>query len=84
MKISNLPKQAAVSLINFYQAALSPDHSWLKGRFPVGFCRHFPSCSQYAKEAILKFGVFKGIWLAGGRIVRCNPWTKPKIDLIPN
>lgn len=80
----SIPSRLAVAAINLYQTLLSPDHSWLKARFPHGYCRHYPSCSQYTKEAVLKFGVVKGGYLGARRIVKCNPWTEPKIDLIPN
>ena len=82
--ITSLPKQLAVILINIYQVLLSPDHSWLKAKYPLGFCRHYPSCSEYSKQSIIKFGFVKGLWLSAKRISRCNPWAKPTIDLIPN
>ena len=37
-------------------------------------CAHIPTCSNYAIQAINEWGVFKGLWLATKRIVRCNPW----------
>jgi putative membrane protein insertion efficiency factor len=43
-------------------------------------CRFEPSCSIYAKEAILKYGVIKGIWLGSKRIARCHPWGKTGYD----
>lgn len=46
-------------------------------------CRFYPSCSQYAKEAVLKHGVFGGVSLAVGRILRCHPWNPGGIDLVP-
>jgi hypothetical protein len=55
-----------VALIRFYQFAISP----LIG--PK--CRFTPTCSQYAKEALQKYGPLKGSWLAIKRIGRCNPW----------
>ena len=77
------PRQIGAKIIGLYQKLLSPDHGWLSARFPYGYCRHYPSCSQYAKEAILKHGLFKGGFYAFLRILRCNPFSKPKIDLIP-
>jgi len=82
--IVDLPKQLSIGLINLYQLLLSPDHSWLKAKFPHGYCKFYPSCSQYSKEAIIKFGFFKGWYLGAKRIVRCHPWAEPKVDLIPN
>jgi putative membrane protein insertion efficiency factor len=53
-------------LIKIYQKLISP----LLG--PQ--CRFTPTCSQYAKEALEKYGIFKGGWMAIKRIGRCNPW----------
>jgi uncharacterized protein len=80
--IANLPKRVAVSLINIYQATLSPDHSWLKARFAYGYCRHYPSCSEYSKQAIGSRGLIKGGWLSIKRLATCHPWAEPKIDLV--
>lgn len=80
----NLPANFAVGLINFYQFTLSPDHSWLKVRFPYGYCRHFPSCSEYSKNAISKLGLIKGTGLGIVRIIKCNPFSKPSIDPVSN
>ena len=55
-----------ILLINIYQKIISP----ILG--PK--CRFTPTCSQYAKEALIKHGVFKGGWVAIKRIGRCNPW----------
>jgi len=80
----NIPKRLGLFLISAYQALLSPDHSWLKARYPYGYCRHYPSCSEYSKQAIESKGLIKGVWLGVKRISRCNPWTEPTIDLISN
>ncbi len=77
-------KKLAILLINLYQRTLSPDHGFLRSKYPHGFCRHYPSCSQYTKEAIEKFGLVRGSFLGVKRIAKCNPWTKPKVDLVPN
>jgi putative membrane protein insertion efficiency factor len=82
--IVSLPKNLALALISIYQVLLSPDHSWLKAKYPYGFCRHYPTCSEYSKQSIAKFGLVKGLWLSAKRISQCNPWAEPKIDLIPN
>jgi putative membrane protein insertion efficiency factor len=66
----------AISLaIEVYQRLISP----LLGPN----CRYYPSCSQYAREAVLKYGVRYGIALAAKRIVRCNPWNPGGVDLVP-
>ena len=81
--IASLPTLCLVFAIKLYQRLLSPDHSWLRTRYPYGYCRHYPSCSEYSKQAIESRGLFQGGWLAIKRIARCNPWTEPKVDLVP-
>ncbi|HLD31386.1 MAG TPA: membrane protein insertion efficiency factor YidD [Patescibacteria group bacterium] len=68
-------------LIWLYQKTISPDHGWFRSRFPHGYCRFYPSCSQYAKEVIVKRGLLVGSLKAGYRILRCNPWSKGGVDL---
>jgi len=46
-------------------------------------CRFTPSCSEYAREAILVHGALKGSWLALRRIARCNPWGASGFDPVP-
>lgn len=74
-----------VRLIEIYQAVLSPDHSfWAKHRFPHGYCRFYPSCSEYAKQSLQKHGWFFGIGRAVGRILRCNPFSAGGYDPLSN
>ena len=61
--------------IRFYRACISP-------MFPPA-CRYVPTCSQYAIEAITKYGPVKGLWLAGKRILRCHPWGGSGYDPVP-
>ncbi|MBO5078609.1 MAG: membrane protein insertion efficiency factor YidD [Oscillospiraceae bacterium] len=61
-------KKVFLALIRFYQRAASP--------YTPAACRFTPTCSQYAYEAITKYGVFKGGWLALRRLLRCNPFYK--------
>jgi putative membrane protein insertion efficiency factor len=82
--IKQLPKKIVIRLINVYQFLLSPDHSWLKARFPHGYCRFYPSCSEYAKQSVERFGVFKGLSLGLIRLVKCHPWAEPKVDPVPH
>jgi putative membrane protein insertion efficiency factor len=82
--IFNLPKRVVVAIISFYQATLSPDHGWLRGRFPHGYCRFYPSCSEYTKQSVERFGVVKGLWLGMIRLSKCHPWSEPKVDPVPN
>lgn len=61
--------------IRFYRAAISP-------MFPPA-CRYVPTCSQYAIEAITKYGPLKGLWLAVKRLLRCHPWGGSGFDPVP-
>jgi putative membrane protein insertion efficiency factor len=46
-------------------------------------CRFYPSCSQYAQEAIARYGAGKGLWLTVRRLMRCNPWHCGGHDPVP-
>ena len=61
-------KKVFLLLIRFYQKAISP-------HFPA-CCRFRPTCSAYAYEAIEKYGICKGGWLAFRRLMRCHPFYK--------
>jgi uncharacterized protein len=65
----------AVFLITVYQKLVSP-------LFPPS-CRFVPTCSQYAKEAIVKFGIARGSYLAARRILRCHPFHAGGYDPVP-
>lgn len=69
-------KWLLLKIIRLYQKTLSFDHGPMKHRYPGGFCRFSPSCSQYTYEAIEKYGSIKGGWMGFWRILRCNPWNK--------
>ena len=69
-------KKIFIRLIVFYQKYLSA----LKGG---STCKYIPTCSQYAIEAIEKYGAFKGGLLAAWRIIRCNPFSKGGFDPVP-
>jgi putative membrane protein insertion efficiency factor len=43
-------------------------------------CRYYPSCSEYAVQAIMRFGILRGLILAGWRLLRCNPWSRGGFD----
>ena len=73
--VSRLGVAAAVGLVMAYQLLISP---WL-GR-P---CRHTPSCSAYAIEALGRFGVLRGGWLTVKRLARCHPWGTSGYDPVP-
>ena len=63
-------KQLLLSLLRFYRREISPL------RPPC--CRFIPSCSEYALEAVEKYGVLKGGWLALRRLSRCHPFHRQK------
>lgn len=58
--------------IKLYQKTVSP----LTGQR----CKYHPSCSEYAVQAITKFGILRGLVLAGWRLLRCNPWSRGGFD----
>ncbi|MCM1489705.1 MAG: membrane protein insertion efficiency factor YidD [Muribaculum sp.] len=68
-------KTLLLGMIRFYQYAISP-HT------PPS-CRYVPTCSQYAVEAIQKYGVLKGGWLSIKRLSRCHPWGGSGFDPVP-
>ncbi len=65
----------ALGLIKLYQNTVS--------KVLPSVCRFQPTCSQYALEAIKKYGFARGIWLAAKRIVRCNPFSEGGYDPVP-
>jgi putative membrane protein insertion efficiency factor len=62
----------AVAPIRLYQIVFSPA---LGAR-----CKYYPSCSEYAAQAIQRFGILRGLILAGWRLLRCNPWSHGGFD----
>ena len=68
-------KRVLIFIINIYQRTLSPDHGWFSARYPGGYCKYHPDCSEYCKQAIEKKGAFRGVGLGIWRIVRCNHWS---------
>jgi putative membrane protein insertion efficiency factor len=72
-----------VAFIRFYQATWSPDHSPRRRLYPAGYCRWHPTCSEYTAQAVMRFGSARGLWLGMRRIVRCHPWQRGGVDLVP-
>lgn len=73
--LSHLPRRLLQGLIRLYQIVLSP----LIGNQ----CRFHPSCSHYAMEAVGRFGVVRGSWLAAARLARCHPLHPGGFDPVP-
>jgi len=71
-----------VKIIELYQKTLSPDEGWFKSRYPGGYCKYTPHCSEYGRQAYLKRGFFYGTVLTVWRLMRCNPWSKGGNDPI--
>lgn len=67
-------RQLVVLPIRAYQRLLSP----VLGER----CKYYPSCSEYAAQSILRFGILRGLVLAVWRLVRCNPWSLGGVDLV--
>jgi len=68
-------KKILLKMINFYQNHIS---LWLKSKNVN--CKFYPSCSEYTKQAIEKYGALKGTILGMYRILRCNPFSKGGYD----
>jgi hypothetical protein len=73
---SNPPAALLVLVIRVYQRVMSP----LLGPR----CKYYPSCSEYAAQAVSRFGILRGLVLAGWRVLRCNPWSHGGLDPVEN
>ena len=58
-------------------------YRWLLSPLLPPACRFHPSCSQYAEEALERYGVWRGGWLAARRLCRCGPWHPGGCDPLP-
>jgi len=73
--VTRAPRLAGRGLVQIYRYTLAP----LIGPR----CRHLPTCSDYADEAISRFGLWAGGWMALARILRCQPWGTSGLDFLP-
>jgi putative membrane protein insertion efficiency factor len=64
----------AIAPIRVYQRAISPA---LPQR-----CKYYPSCSEYAVQAVRSYGILRGLVLAAWRLLRCNPWSLGGVDFV--
>ena len=70
----NAPRLAGRGLVQLYRHTLSP---------LVGFeCRHLPTCSDYADQAIERYGLWAGGWMTLARLLRCQPWGTAGLDFV--
>lgn len=69
-------QQSALAALRLYKILISPIFA--------GSCRFLPSCSDYAAEAVTRFGVIRGSWLAGRRLARCHPLGGHGVDAGPS
>lgn len=72
--MKNFAIRVAISPLKFYQKWISPA---LAPR-----CKYYPSCSQYAIDAVTEYG-FKGVGMSAWRLIRCNPWSHGGVDYVP-
>jgi putative membrane protein insertion efficiency factor len=67
-------RKIVIAPLRFYQYAISPG---LPAR-----CRYYPTCSEYAVQAVRRYGILRGVVLAAWRLVRCNPWSHGGVDFV--
>lgn len=68
-------KKILIKIISWYQRNIS---LWLESKNIR--CKYYPTCSEYTKKAINKYGCIKGVSLGGGRVLKCNPFSKGGYD----
>ncbi|MDQ7783134.1 MAG: membrane protein insertion efficiency factor YidD [Desulfomonilaceae bacterium] len=73
--VFNLGRYTLGGAIRLYQILISP--------LLTSSCRFYPTCSEYARDAVLRYGVFKGSWLALRRLLRCRPFGPGGFDPVP-
>jgi putative membrane protein insertion efficiency factor len=71
----SLPRAILVGMIRFYQRFISP--------LTPPSCRFHPTCSEYTRQAIVRHGVVKGVWLGIRRILKCHPFHPGGFDPVP-
>jgi putative membrane protein insertion efficiency factor len=73
-----VPRTVVAGAVKVYQRTVSPLLSWRGPR-----CRFYPSCSEYCLQAVLRFGVLRGLWLGAKRLSKCHPFHPGGIDPVP-
>lgn len=75
-RVGEIVTAFALGGVRFYQAALRPMNPW--------GCKYYPSCSNYALEAMERHGLARGAWLAARRLLRCHPLVFGGFDPVPD
>lgn len=70
-----IPRNLGVVFLLIYRKIISPIYG--------DVCRYYPTCSAYGLEAVQRYGLLRGSWMALRRILRCHPWAKPDFDEVP-
>ena len=68
------PAYAGMALVHLYR--------WTFGLLSSGSCKYHPTCSQYALDALRRYGLARGSVLAAWRLLRCNPWSHGGVDYV--
>jgi putative membrane protein insertion efficiency factor len=66
------PAYAGIAVVHAYR--------WSLGLLSSGSCKYHPTCSQYALDALRRYGFVRGSILVGWRLLRCNPWSRGGVD----
>jgi putative membrane protein insertion efficiency factor len=73
--VTHAPRMAGRILVKLYRFGIAP---------LIGMnCRHLPSCSEYADEALARYGLWAGGWMTIARLLRCHPWGTSGLDFVP-
>ena len=75
LSVARAPRRAGRALVALYRYTLSP---------LIGFhCRHLPTCSDYADQALDRYGLWAGGWMTLARVLRCHPFGSSGLDFVP-
>ncbi|MPZ56436.1 MAG: membrane protein insertion efficiency factor YidD [Rhizobiales bacterium] len=73
--VQQAPRAAARAMVKLYRFGIAP---------LIGMnCRHLPTCSEYADEALARYGLWAGGWMTLARLLRCHPWGTSGLDFVP-
>jgi putative membrane protein insertion efficiency factor len=74
--VARVPRSFGRALVKLYRYTLSP---------LIGFhCRYLPTCSDYADQALDRYGLWAGGWMTLARLMRCHPWGNSGLDYVPD